>query len=303
MTSKLWILLICLASACGPTPQASDGSPASAAALNEQLTFALIGDYGYPGQAARNVANLVLGWQPDLIVTAGDNNYPAGESRTLDDNIGQYYHTMIQFGPAYRGRFAGMGATEQRFFPSLGNHDWYTNAAQPYLRYFALPGHGRYYQVRRGPVHFFIVDSDPSEPHGTSPSSIQGQWLRSQLQQSDASWKVVVLHHPPYSSGPHGSSLWMRWPFAAWGADVVFSGHDHHYERLSVQGFPYYIAGTGGAPLRAVTARAAGAISHALTFRHHGAIKVEATQSTMHVEFQTVSGQVFDPVLMSSRRQ
>jgi hypothetical protein len=40
----------------------------------------------------------------------------------------------------------------------------------------------------------------------------------------------------------------MRWPFQKWGADAVFSGHDHVYERLLVNGIPYFINGLGGGP-------------------------------------------------------
>src|SRR5262249_48778575 len=45
----------------------------------------------------------------------------------------------------------------------------------------------------------------------------------------------------------HGSTQEMRWPFAEWGAEVVFSGHDHTYERLLIDGIPYIVQGLGGA--------------------------------------------------------
>ena len=66
---------------------------------------------------------------------------------------------------------------------------------------------------------------------------------------STSAWQVVYFHLPPYSSGYQGSVDWMRWPFAAWGADVVLSGHDHLYERLEVDGIPYVINGLGGGPI------------------------------------------------------
>ena len=64
-----------------------------------------------------------------------------------------------------RARTARVPSTNS-FLPSLGNHDWGTPNAQPYLDYFALPGNERYYDHVQGPVHFFIVDSDPNEPDG-----------------------------------------------------------------------------------------------------------------------------------------
>jgi hypothetical protein len=39
----------------------------------------------------------------------------------------------------------------------------------------------------------------------------------------------------------------MQWPFGAWGAEAVLSGHDHTYERFDVGGTPYFVVGLGGA--------------------------------------------------------
>ena len=117
--------------------------------------------------------------------------------------------------------------------------------AAPYLEYFTLPGNERYYDVVLGPVHFFMLDSDPREPDGHKGDA-QAAWLQAGLAASTARWKIVVMHHPPYSSGPHGSSSWMQWRFEAWGADAVLSGHDHLYERVTKRQFPYFVNGLGG---------------------------------------------------------
>jgi hypothetical protein len=57
---------------------------------------------------------------------------------------------------------------------------------------------------------------------------------------------LIYFHHPPYSSGNQGNSEFMRWPFEAWGADLVVAGHDHTYERFDIGGFPYFVNGLGG---------------------------------------------------------
>ena len=173
--------------------------------------FAVIGDYGYAyvGTTEADVATEIKSWNPDFIITLGDNNYNNGASSTIDANIGQYYHGYIF---PYTGSY-GVGATSNQFFPCLGNHDWNTAGAVPYLNYFTLPGNERYYEFSRGNVHFFSIDSDPSEPSGTSSTSTQANWLHTALAAATETWKIVYFHHPPYSSGStHGSTIGMRWP-------------------------------------------------------------------------------------------
>src|SRR5262245_52763720 len=93
--------------------------------------FAVIGDYGFAGQPEEDVADLVKAWQPELILTVGDNNYPEGTAETIDANVGQYYHDFIY---NYTGTY-GQGSPTRRFLPALGNHDWIAPGAQPYLDY------------------------------------------------------------------------------------------------------------------------------------------------------------------------
>ena len=219
---------------------------ASPSDCGEGTRVAVIGDYGQAGQPEADVAALIDRWGVDSIVTAGDNNYDDGSADTIDANIGQYYHAYIA---PYVGTY-GAGAVENRFFPTLGNHDWYTPGAQPYLDYFTLPGNERYYAVQRGPIEFFMLDTNKSEPDGYSADSAQAQWLQQQLAASHAPWKIVVLHYPPYSSSlRHGSDRMVQWPYVAWGASVVVAGHDHLYERLQENGIPYFVNGAGGKEL------------------------------------------------------
>jgi hypothetical protein len=209
----------------------------------QDVRFAVIGDYGEAGQAAADVAALVDSWQVDFIVTTGDNNYPNGEAGTIDQNIGQHYHAYIH---PYQGIY-GPGAEENRFFPALGNHDWDTGSPQPYLDYFDLPGNGRYYDFERGPVHFFVLDSDPREPDGRTRDSVQADWLQGQMGENDSPWRLVVLHHPPYSSSLlRGDNKEMQWPFARWGAAALLAGHEHLYEGGYADDIPQFVVGLSG---------------------------------------------------------
>lgn len=254
----------------------------------ETVRFAVIGDFGEGNQGEEDVANLVKSWEPDFIITTGDNNYPVGSAETIDDHIGKYYHEFIY---PYIGAY-GDGSDKNRFFPSLGNHDWMTLNAQPYLDYFTLPGNERYYDFVWGPIHFFVVNSDSNEPDGVSRISTQAMWLQSKLEESDSIWKIVYFHHPPYSSGFRGPVDWMRWPFQEWGASAVLSGHAHLYERLLVNGTPFFINGLGGGPIYYF-----GLTSEYSAIRYNGdwgAMLVEA--DTQQVTFQFINrlGEVID---------
>jgi tartrate-resistant acid phosphatase type 5 len=244
--------------------------------------FAAIGDYGYTGTPEREVANLVKSWNPDFILTLGDNNYDLGDSTTIDHNIGQYYHEFIY---NYKGRY-GPKTFSDRFFPSLGNHDYYTRNGQAYRDYFTLPGNGRYYDFVRGNVHFFALDSDPAEPDGIGATSKQARWLQAGLGASTARWKVVYLHHAPYSSGPHGNISVMQWPFRAWGASAVLAGHDHTYERLLVDSLLYVVNGLGGRSLY-ITTRPRLADSQKFFNRDYGALLLNATPDSLTLQFFT----------------
>ncbi len=277
------------AAPASPTPtETLTATPEPSPTLNPSISFAVIGDFGEGNQAEADVAGLVHSWNPDFILTVGDNNYPLGAASTIDARIGQYYHDFIF---PYTGSY-GPGASENRFFPTLGNHDWYTAGAKPYLDYFSLPGNERYYDFTWGPVHFFAVDSDGSEPDGVNEASVQAAWLKQAMAASTSHWNIVFFHQAPYSSGMHGSTNWMKWPFAAWGADAVLTGHDHTYERLLVDGIPYFVNGLGGGGIYNFVN-----ILPESQFRYnadYGAMRVTATGANLHFEFYSRTGKLID---------
>lgn len=258
-----------------------------------KIRFAVIGDYGTAGANEAKVASLVKGWNPDFVITTGDNNYSSGSAETIDANVGQYYHDFIS---PYLGKY-GCGASENRFFPSLGNHDWGNGNVKPYQDYFALPGNERYYEMLVGHVHLFAIDSDSHEPDGVTSDGAQAAWLRSRLALSKAPWRIVYMHHPPYSSGPHLSSTHMRWPYKAWGASIVFAGHDHDYERFEIDGLPYIVDGLGGTSLYKLGPRLPGSLaSYDANF---GAVLVEADANKLWTRFFTIEGQLIDQLTLN----
>jgi hypothetical protein len=283
----------------------------------DRIEFAAIGDYGSNAQDLgpdeKRVAKMVEDWDPDFIITLGDNNYEHGEAGTIVKNIGKYYCDYIYNKGAPRDQQCEGWADDHEknlFFPSLGNHDWRTANAKPYIDYFTkLPGNRRYYDFVFGPVHFFVIDSQSQqeccrywkcedcksckeckkpiyyEPDGTTPDSKQGRWLRDKLKESTSPWKLVYFHHAPYSC--KRSSEWMRWPFREWGASAVLAGHEHLYERGWLKGqedFPYFVNGTGGTELSKCREGDCDPDFVEVTIgkKLHGAMWVKATGTEIH---------------------
>ncbi|NOH11815.1 MAG: alkaline phosphatase [Chloroflexi bacterium] len=254
------------------------------------VRLAVIGDYGLAGKPLQQVADLVNSWNVDFIATVGDNNYPDGEEKTMDRNVGQYFHQYIH---PYVGEY-GEGGVINRFFPALGNHDWNTRDLQPHYDYFELPGNERYYDVLWEFVHIFIVDSDSREPDGIGRSSVQAAWLQESLAASTAPWKLVFMHHAPYSSAKHGPYEPVQWPYQEWGATAVIAGHDHVYERILINGFPYFTNGLGGSPDRYFFTQNTIEGSQKRYRKNHGAMLIDATPQSMTFQFITVDGDLID---------
>ena len=252
------------------------------------VRFAVFGDYYGATPNTARVAALVSGWAPDFIVTSGDN-CSEGSTAGFDASVGAYYHALIRYPVSSSSIYAAQGSPTQRFFPALGNHDVDAGIAA-FAQYFELPGNERYYDFVQGPVHFFVLDSDPREADGITSTSVQAQWLQAGLAASSARWKVIILHTPPYtSSSTHSNAAELQWPFQAWGASAVMSGHCHNYERIFKNGLPYLVVGTGGQGLYGFNA----APEPGSVVRYNadqGALWVEATSDSLIFRFYAAGG-------------
>jgi hypothetical protein len=260
-----------------------------AATDSSTVRFAAIGDYGSGSQNEADVASLLDSWNVEFVITAGDNRYG---NTTFDQVVGQFYCDFLK--DAGSGSYcAGGTSTTNAFFPSLGNHDYNDGGGvNEYLSYFSLPGNERYYDFVWGPVHFFAINSDSHEPDGTSSSSIQARWLQNQLAASTTPWQIVYFHHAAYSSGKHGSTAYMQWPFAAWGADAVITGHDHTYERINRDGIVFFVNGLGGKSRYRCGSPVTG--SQICYDDDYGAMLIEANESDISFQFINRAGGVID---------
>ncbi|MCA1719103.1 MAG: metallophosphoesterase [Actinobacteria bacterium] len=113
---------------------------------------------------------------------------------------------------------------------------------------------GRYYSFDWANAHFVALDSELYYDDEGGDSERQKAWLERDLGETRQPWKFVFFHRPPYSSSEHGSDLVVREDLeptlARHGVDVVFSGHDHDYERtVQIKGVTYVVTGGGGKDL------------------------------------------------------
>ena len=195
------------------------------------IKLAVIGDNGTGAAAQYEVADQMVRSRQqfpfDLVLMLGDNFYGAQRPSDLATKFERPYKPLLDAGV--------------KFQAAIGNHDEPDSVNYPPLN---MNGQ-RYYSFTRGNVRFFVLDTNSLDP-------IQLQWFETELRDSREDWKISYFHHPLYSdAGRHGSSIDLRLRLEPllikYGVNVVFSGHDHLYERVKPQhGITYFVAGSGG---------------------------------------------------------
>jgi tartrate-resistant acid phosphatase type 5 len=256
-----------------PGAAAAAKSPLRAAANAGPGVVAVIGDFGSGAPAEAKVAAMVARSRADAVVSVGDNVYYGRGYRAL---VGAYYPRWV---------------ARHQFFPATGNHD-YAEGIRAFDQYFTWLGGRRTYETTVDGIAFFILDSQGALDSPVEMTR-QRSWLRRALTASPARWKVVVLHHPPYSSGTvHGSTAQFRWPFAAWGANLVVAGHEHNYERLVEGRVTYVVDGTGGKDLYGLGVPLPGSVAR--DAGDYGALLLTPGATALEGRFVTASGRVVD---------
>jgi predicted phosphodiesterase len=195
------------------------------------VRFAVIGDMGTGEQPQYDVAKVMAKAHQtfpfDFVIMLGDNIYGGKSPKDFDKKFTIPYQALLDSGV--------------KFYASLGNHDL---GSETYYKPFHMDGQ-RYYTFNVGDVHFFALDSNYMDPD-------QVKWLANELKMAGTGWKIPFFHHPLYSSArAHGSSIELRNVlepvFLENAVQVVFSGHDHVYERMKPQkGILYFVEGASG---------------------------------------------------------
>ena len=196
------------------------------------LKFGVLGDFGTGAssqyQLADQMAKLYARFKYQVVVLVGDNLYGSERPQDFQKKFEIPYKLLLDAGV--------------KFYACLGNHD---AREQRYYKLFNMNGKLYYTFDPKPEVRFFFLES-------TYPVPEQIQWVEQELKASSNDWKIVVFHHPLYSSGErHGSDLRLREVleplFLKYNVSVVLNGHDHFYERVKSQkGIQYFVVGSGG---------------------------------------------------------
>ena len=217
--------------ASGARGAAQAPAPGGLPNKKDSLKFAAIGDNGTGARPQYEVATQMNMWRArfpfDMVIMLGDNMYGTQRPEDFVEKFERPYKPLLDAGV--------------KFYAALGNHDNQTNR---FYKPWNMNGE-RYYAYSKKNVKFFVLDSDYMDPK-------QLQWLDTELKNARDDWKIVYFHHPLYSSGGrHGSEVDLRVTleplFVKYGVNVVYSGHDHIYERIKPQkGIYYFVAGSSG---------------------------------------------------------
>jgi len=241
----LTILLGALPLIAAPQPMAARAAAIQAAAAGaanatlaphaeKSLRFAVIGDSGTGEKPQYQVGEQLTESRTvfpfEFVLMLGDNIYGGERPQDYSKKFERPYQALLEL--------------KIPFYASLGNHD---DPNQRFYKPFNMDGK-RFYTFEKGDVRFFALDSNYMD-------QAQQEWVEKELSASKNKWKIAFFHHPLYSSGEkHGSQVDLRATleplFLKYGVSVVFSGHEHFYERLKPQnGITYFTSG-GAAKLR-----------------------------------------------------
>lgn len=299
MTNKTLTLLLTILTTAILTSKAGASWGASPFLADSLLSkFAVISDYGFgdPNTRAtdsvncRKVSNLVHSFNPDYVVTCGDNSHGLGEWELIDARIYNFYGDFISRG---------------KFYPTMGNHDFYTNSGRPFKTRFPqlFVNEKNYYDVVKGNIHLYMMNSEDSsfevqrfygERDGVKKGSMQYNSIKGKRLLAREKWNLLFSHHPPYFNIvelPDRYSI-LRAYGDSIGMDAMYSGHTHEASVQRVNGYDFYITGNGGAGLNNPALVPASQYSIFQYYTKHGAMLVKEYRDSLVNEFWNVDNQL-----------
>ena len=213
--------------------------------IQGKFTFVVLGDNRTGDDQYRTLVSMIAARKPDFVINTGDMIATPGDKQQWAN-----FWSLSAPIPA-------------PYFLVLGNHDAHPKVAfseRTYQEQVDLPGNELYYSFAAGKSLFIILDSF-IEGQEKKITGDQFTWLKGVLAQPGFQHKFVFLHHPlstEAGKGHHSGDSLDKYPqdrdqlealFVSSKVDAVFAGHEHYYQRKSVDGITHVITGGGGAPM------------------------------------------------------
>jgi 3',5'-cyclic AMP phosphodiesterase CpdA len=214
-------------------------------AIQGKFTFIVLGDNRSGDEVYKKLVSLIVERKPDFVVNTGDMINKPGNTQEW-------------------ARFWEMSKpVTAPYFLAVGNHDAYAKVSQSEKKYkqeVDLPGNELYYSFTAGNSLFVVLDSYLAGEERKITGE-QFAWLEGVLANSNRKHVFVFLHHPPYTDpakGHHANDSLDKYPenrdrlealLVKSKVDAVFAGHEHYYQRRTVDGILHVITGGGGAPM------------------------------------------------------
>ena len=198
----------------------------------------------------KQLAQMIIDEEPHIVVMTGDYvldvsadsayNLAGWKAFTnISDSIGHYAPIYAVIGNHDVGAKTGT-LRPQYFFDAFDQYD------EP-STYFSFDYAG---------VHYILLDTEQQYMEGRITGA-QYTWLVNDLQSTDCAIKYVFAHRPMYPINHIGDSLdsnpaervRLQQLFEDNNVTAFIAGHDHLFNRVTVNGVPNIITGGGGAPV------------------------------------------------------
>lgn len=217
-------------------PQPSETSDVYVPVLPAVVRLAVAGDVGTGGPEEFRTAEVMDGLEEnqgfDALLLLGDNVYDDGDPSLAQSRVFEPFGPVLDDG------------TE--LISVLGNHDVSAGFGPAQAEALGMPN--EWYATEIGNTTVVALDSNQA----SNPEQVA--WLRTTLGNITSDWTIVIMHHPAYSAGWHGSepSVVDNFvpAFEEFGVDLVLSGHDHDYQRSKKIGGVTYVVSGAAAKLR-----------------------------------------------------